>query len=293
MSDDELVDEAKSNKGGIQSSSKNRQGQEHVSIATTSDIYRVGIRVPPFWPEEPEIWFAQVEGQFAISNITADSTKFFYVISNLDSQYSKEVKDIITNPPQKDKYDKLKYELIKRLSASREKKVHQLLMHEELGNRKPSQFLRHLQSLAGPSVPDDFLRTIWSSRLPSNIQTLIASQQDSTLEALADLADRVQDIVAPTLQVAATAIPGPSMQSMSLEIAELKEAVKKLTLQLNRQSRPRNRFNDSQRQRSTSRSASSYRKHPLCWFHSKFGHKANKCIKPCDFKSSGNAPGGR
>jgi hypothetical protein len=33
-------------------------------------------------------------------------------------------------------------------------------MHEEMGDRKPSQFLRHLKSLA-PEVPDDFLRSIW------------------------------------------------------------------------------------------------------------------------------------
>lgn len=25
---------------------------------------------PPFWPEEPDIWFMQIEGQFALSGIT-------------------------------------------------------------------------------------------------------------------------------------------------------------------------------------------------------------------------------
>ncbi|CAH2087681.1 unnamed protein product [Euphydryas editha] len=209
------------------------------------DICRVGVRIPPFWPEEPEIWFAQVEGQFAISGITSDTTRFNYVIGHLDPQYSKEVKDIIIAPPVENKYERLKFELIKRLTASKEKKVQQLLMHEELGDRKPSQFLRHLQSLAGSEVPEDFIRTIWSSRLPSNIQALIASQPSTTLEALADLADRVQDIVSPIRQVATTsspAIPCSSQETMSLEIAELKEAVKNLTLQLNhrgRDSRPR------------------------------------------------------
>jgi len=31
-------------------------------------------------------------------------------------------------------------------------------MHEEMGDRKPSQFLRHLKSLA-PDMPDDFCST--------------------------------------------------------------------------------------------------------------------------------------
>lgn len=263
------------------------------------ELYKVGIRVPPFWPEEPELWFSQIEGQFVISNITADTTKFYYVTSHLDPQYSKEVKDIITNPPATNKYDKLKEELIKRLSASRERKIQQLLMHEELGNRKPSQFLRHLQSLAGTTVPDDFIRSIWCSRLPGNLQTLIASQPTSTLEASADLADRVHDIVAPSIHVAATSstasVPG-SMQSMALEIAELKAAVKNLTMQLKNQPRSRdrpNRSNDRQRKRSRSRSQSSYRRFPNCWYHNRHGANATQCVKPCDFEKSGNAQGGR
>lgn len=263
------------------------------------ELCKVGIRVPPFWPEEPEIWFAQIEGQFSLSNITADTTKFYYVTSHLDPQYSKEVKDIITSPPATNKYGKLKEELIKRLSASRERKIQQLLMHEELGNRKPSQFMRHLQSLAGSTVPDDFIKSIWCSRLPSNLQTLIASQPTSTLEASADLADRVHDIVAPSIQVASTSSAAPvpgSMQSMAYEIAELKAAVKNLTMQLNQQPRSRDRSsrpNDRQRRRSRSRSQSSYRRFPNCWYHSRHGDNATQCVKPCDFGKSGNAQGGR
>lgn len=98
-------------------------------------------RVPQFWPEEPEIWLA------AISGINSDITKFNYVIGQLDNKYSRRVIDNIINPPATDRYQKLKTELIKRLSASNERKLKQLLMHEELGDRKPSIFLRHLRSL--------------------------------------------------------------------------------------------------------------------------------------------------
>ncbi|CAK1601363.1 unnamed protein product [Parnassius mnemosyne] len=272
-----------------------RKHRSHVDL--TSDVNRVSVRIPPFWPDDPELWFAQIEGQFTISNILSDTTKFYYVTSNLDPQYSKEVKDIIVSPPSSNKYEKLKDQLIKRLSASRERKIQQLLMHEELGNRKPSQFLRHLQSLAGPSVPEDFIQSIWSSRLPNNIQTLIVSQPTSSLDVLADLADRIYDIVSPTLQVATTSrttsTPGTSTQSMENEIAELKAAVKNLTMQLSRRSRPCDRSSIRNRRRSTSRSDSSYRRYPTCWYHSKYGDKANRCIKPCDFGKSGNARSSR
>ncbi|XP_063530698.1 uncharacterized protein LOC134741736 [Cydia strobilella] len=43
-------------------------------------------------------------------------------MAQLEPQYAAEVEDIITSPPEEDKYGKLKTELIKRLSASRERK---------------------------------------------------------------------------------------------------------------------------------------------------------------------------
>lgn len=256
-------------------------------VRVSTDVYKVAIRIPPFWPDEPEIWFAQVEGQFANSGIVSDTTKFNHVIGQLDHQFAKEVKDIIVSPPATDKYGKLKSELIKRLSASQEKKVKQLLMHEELGDRKPSQFLRHMQSLAGKKVPDEFLQTIWTSRLPRSIQTVLAGQSSASLEVLADLADRVQDIVPPAPQVASTSQPTPGSSAdptIAMEIAEIKKQLQLLTMQANSRSRPQTRQNYRGRSPST-RSQSSYKMFPECWYHAKFGSKAQKCIRPCDYKA--------
>lgn len=260
---------------------------EGCGSTVSSELFRVGIRVPPFWPEEPEIWFAQIEGQFAVSNITSDVTKFNYVIGQLDHQFSKEVKDIIISPPPTDKYEKLKSELIKRLSASREKQVKQLLMHEELGDRRPSQFLRHLKSLAGPSVPEDFIKTIWTSRLPRSVQTVIAAQPAASLEVLSDLADRIQEIAPATPQVSAATAPSSALEDMANEIAELRRQMKTL---LDRQSRSRNC--QRSRSRSGTRSDSNFRKFPNCWYHWKFGDKSKRCVKPCNYHA-GNAQGGR
>ncbi|XP_041975801.1 uncharacterized protein LOC121730727 [Aricia agestis] len=260
------------------------------------DVFKVGVRVPPFWPEEPEIWFAQVEGQFAISGITNDLTKFNYVIGHLDVEQSREIKDIIISPPSANKYDTLKRELIKRLSASREKQIKQLLMHEELGDRKPSQFLRHLKSLAGADVSQDLLKTIWTSRLSHGIQTVLAGQpSSSSIEDLADLADRVHELATPMPAVASTsqAVPGSALDALAREVAELRRQVQRLST--GRRSRPRSRSSGPARRGSTSRlrrSDSNYRKFPLCWYHAKYAEKASRCVKPCDYMA-GNAKGGR
>lgn len=279
-----------SNESDTENSKVNTRPRQRVKMAErVSSPPRASahhIKIPPFWPEKPAIWFAQIEGQFAIYKITDDTTKFYHILGNLDRQYASEVEDILVGPPD---YDRLKAELIKRLSVSRENKVKQLLMHEELGSRKPSQFLRHLQHLAGPKVPEDFIRTIWTSRLPTGIQPIVASQTSQSLEELADLADRINDIAPSTHQVVAAASSSPN-DELTRQIAELTRQVSALTAQNNGRSRSTERGQGNRSRSLSRRSDSCYRKFPVCWYHSSFGTQARKCLKPCDYKA-GNAPG--
>lgn len=267
------------------------------------EVSKVGVKMPPFWRDDPEVWFCQVECQFALAGITSDITKFNTIVGQLDSDYAVLVKDLIKNPPATGKYAKLRQEIIRRLSFSPEKKTLQLIQHEELGDRKPSQFLLHLQSLAGPDVPSDFIRTIWTSRLPTNVQAIVASQPKMGIEDLAELADRVHDIVQPGMSVASTSrapVYAPPNAGMSLEgkIAQLTVMVEALyrqqnEYQSNHQGRRPDRSNSNNRQRSRSRSRSRQRpeNHPHCWYHYTFGNKANKCSQPCTFNQSGKQEG--
>jgi hypothetical protein len=124
------------------------------------------------------MWFAQAKAQFTLAGISSERIKFCHVISQLDHRYAMEVEDIITSPPERDPYTTLRTELVRRLSPSREQRIRHLLTLEEMGDLKPSQFLRHLRSLAS-DVPDDFLRSIWSSRQPPNVQAILAGQHQA------------------------------------------------------------------------------------------------------------------
>lgn len=244
-------------------------------------VHRVAIRVPPFWPEKPAVWFAQIEGQFAISGITADATKYNYVISSLEPRYAAEIEDIIIDPPAVGKYDRLKQELIARLSLSQEQQIRRLLEGEELGDRKPSQFLRHLRSLAGAAVSDVVVRSLWTSRLPANVQAILSAQTDSSLDTAAQLADKIIEVI-PRSHVASTSTP-------SSEVTELRSQVEELRLQLaqlQHASRPHSRSR-------TGRSRSRSRHRPgICWYHNCFGDRAKKCVAPCNF-SPGNGDSSR
>ncbi|CAF4918237.1 unnamed protein product [Pieris macdunnoughi] len=220
------------------------------------EIFKVGIKIPPFLPNRPALWFAQLEGQFCLAGITSDTTKFYNATSQLDPQFAIEVADIIESPPKDNKYQTLKAELIRRLSKPREEEIRQFLDNQELGTRKPSQFLRHLQHLAGPQVPDEFIRSAWHNRLPNNIQPIIASHMDMPLEKLAELAGKIIAIAAPTPPnvYAATSSsanqhaenpPDPYLtvlESLARQVNELTKQVASLSMHNSRSSRSPQHF---------------------------------------------------
>ncbi|XP_071449484.1 uncharacterized protein [Hetaerina americana] len=161
----------------------------------------------------------KLEVQFSLAGITSEATKYSHVVAQLDNRHALEVEDIIVNPPRADPYQKIKEELIQRLSVSQAQKIRQLLEHEELGDRKPSQFLRHLRTLAGVAVPDDFLKTLWMNRLPSHTQSILASQDSLELESLSKLADKVHEVPCPP-QVARVT-PHSEVEELRRQIAAL------------------------------------------------------------------------
>ena len=111
-------------------------------------VHAVSLKLPPFWPNDPVVWFAQVEAQFLTHGITSQSTQFSYVIASLQPEIAQEIRDLLISPPTETPYDVLKATLIRRTSASEQKRLHQLLIAEELGDRMPS-LLRHHVILHG------------------------------------------------------------------------------------------------------------------------------------------------
>jgi hypothetical protein len=62
-------------------------------------LFRVAVRLPPFWQDRPALWFAQAEAQFELAAITRQRTKFSHVVAQLSQQHAAEVEDIITRHP--------------------------------------------------------------------------------------------------------------------------------------------------------------------------------------------------
>ena len=103
-----------------------------VSLATVS------VKIPPFWPADPQVWLAQVEAQFTTRNISSQKMRFDYFVASLAPEFATEVRDLILKPPEEDPYDALKEQLIRHRTASEQRHLQMLLNAEELGDRKPT-----------------------------------------------------------------------------------------------------------------------------------------------------------
>ena len=166
-------------------------------------------RLPFFWRADPEIWFVQIEAHFARRGITSQRTKFEDVISSLAPEYAVEVRDILLNPPEEEPYDMLKNQLIHQVAAAESQRIQQLLTAEELGDRKPTQLLRKMQQLLGGNGRNagTLLRELFLQRLPANVRMVLAAAHESTsVEKLAEMADRVVEMMSPTVSAVGTSI---------------------------------------------------------------------------------------
>ncbi|XP_064475096.1 uncharacterized protein LOC135389062 [Ornithodoros turicata] len=265
--------------------------------SSASRLSAVSMKLPPYWPADPALWFAHIESQFATRGIVSQLTKFHYVVSALSLNEAAEVRDIIMTPPTSGPYDRLKEELIRRTTASEQRRLQQLITSEELGNRKPSQLLRRMQQLLGDratSLDASIVRELFLQRLPSNVRLILTSSEGITLEALAQLADKIMDNM--SLPMSAPALS--SISSEQSELAKLRADLEKLTDLVTTSLRnPRSRSPSPARTRNwtpqfrhrRSRSRPSDPNSNFCWYHATFGNRARKCTPPCWFAGNGPA----
>ena len=244
----------------------------------------VHLKLPPFWPADPDVWFAQVEAQFSTRGITAQKTKYDYVVASLSPEFATEVRDLILHVPD-NPYDTLKQQLIQRTCLPEQRRLRQLFHSMELGDRKPTQLLRRMRQLlrdgaTAAEVP--LLRELFLQRLPSNVRMVLASSvEDKSLEEIAESADKIIDVAPPNV----SAITPPTPDTVEALVKRMEELVSTLST---RSRSPRLRSPSPRRQQPRLRSPPPPSLSPtsLRWYHRCFGDRARNCTPPC--AKSGN-----
>ena len=247
----------------------------------------VHLKLPPFWPADPDVWFAQVEAQFSTRGITVQKTKYDYVVASLSPEFATEVRDLILHVPD-NPYDTLKQQLIQRTCLPEQRRLQQLFHSMELGDRKPSQLLRRMRQLLGDGATEaegPLLRELFMQRLPSSVRMVLASSvKDTSLEEIAELADKIIDVAPPNVS-AVTPPTTDTVEDLRVEVTRLKELISTLSSR-SRSPRPRSPSPRHRQPQWRSPPLSPPPPTSLCWYHRRFGDRARNCTPPCT--KSGN-----
>lgn len=253
-------------------------------------------KIPPFWKRDPELWFCQIEAIFSRANITNSLTKFHTIVPKIDFEILQQASDLVKRPSETP-YEDLKERLVGVYAHSESKRIQQLLEGKQLGDEKPSQLLRQMKQLAGGTVADGILKTLWLRALPQNMQAILMSTDHTEISKLAEVADKIQEVWQPSDICSigdrkSGSDSDATIRSLQAQIEQLSKQIASLSA-----GNSRGRSGSRGSQGSRSRSRSRRRPNPnnpnwLCFYHYKFKEKANKCEKPCAWEQKGSQPAG-
>ena len=258
------------------------------------NLSRLGVKIPPFWPKDPALWFGQVESQFTLANITTEETRFHHVVSALTLEAAAEVRDMILTPPT-NPYTTLKDTLIARTSESAAQRVKKALDSAEVSDLRPTQILRSLErQLEGMKADPVLLKQVFLQKLPSAAKSIVAANSDKmTATELAELADRVYEHL-PEYSGCNSVAHGEheniaTSSNFSVRLSRLEAMMSQMLSHTN------NNGGNNHRRRQFSRSRSRSRFNPqgqYCFYHWKFGDKATKCTSPCQWNAKPSSSSG-
>ena len=239
--------------------------QANVPAPAVTEITAIALKLPPFWSADPQVWFAQIESQFVTRKITNQDTKFHHIVASLAPEVAVDVRDLIIHKPANDAYDELKDKLISRTTASRTKRLQQLLSAEELGDRKPSQLLRKFEQLLDNTPGDHpLIRELFLQRLLTHVrQLLTATTTDVTsLTELAQMAGKIMDVSVQNISAIPQRQEPNELTALRIELQEIYQTIDAFTRQQNKRSgkKPQSETNDNAP--------------TICWYHQRFGYKA-------------------
>lgn len=241
---------------------------QHISSAAI-------VKIPPFWKQNPKLWFVQVEAVFKVNRITRGETKFDHILCNLDPETLEFVSDIImASSFDGCKYEAIKNKLISAFTISDEKKLRMLLSGHAIGDQKPSHYLQFMRNAGVGQVSDSILKSLFLEQMPENVRIILIGNK-GTLEDIADQADKIMEQIVPSVSVITNNVP--SLNAILDKIDALEKRFENIRV----------RSPDSKFQRRTrSRSRSGNNRKEFCWYHRNFKEKALKCIPPCLFSKN-------
>lgn len=232
--------------------------------------------LPTFWEHDVTLWFLQIETFFTLNKVTNADSKALHTISSLPQNVLRKIADIL---PTTD-YDQLKSTLLQRCEVSDQESIRKLLAKQELGDRKPSQLLLDLKYLAKRgNIPNNIVQEIWLQQLPTNIQDILQVSKEP-LQKLGDIADKIMSRSQVQTET------NVQSASLSQELTDLRKDINDLRHNMKFLLKPK--LSPRHKTRSPSPQRPPRQRSPLglCWYHRRYGRKAQRCQAPCNYQGN-------
>ena len=245
---------------GSASTSNNRTKMEKQPTNPNPDQYGAivmasSVQLPMFSRDDPEAWFMHTDNEFALRSITAETTKFTYLVSKLDNQTQRHVRANIISPHASQPYTHLKNILLQNFGLSEKDRANQLLDDTPQGDRSPTDIMMDLIALARDDDIKFVLKHLFLRKLPKEVRGPMGACKETDLMEFAK---------------EATEIWRGFQDSQTSSVNAIQPRVQ-----------PRQR-----QQSSTSSAARQKReKSSKCWYHATWGDKARKCERPCSWQT--------
>jgi hypothetical protein len=242
--------------------------QEQAAAATT-------VRLPDFYSDSPQAWFDCIDTKFAAAKITQPLTKFHWALAKLPFSLIATVRTLSRDPSAyRDPYKELQDILLRSYALSVTQMTSRWLDYPMCRNTRPSVMWDNLTALQPASVKE-VQTVLFLRKLPRHIRNLINPRAFREPEDLIQRCNEIWEDQTAEEAAAAAAAMRPHSPFRGARRSSSPFRGKGPT------------GDKSGRRRSPtpgpSRGGSSDR---LCFYHSRFGSKAQKCEKGCSYQEN-------
>lgn len=239
-------------------------------------------KVPRFWRHAPKLWFDQVELLFARAGIAGDAARGRELLCNIDEDVFRVISRIEAQADLQPSYQAIKQHLLEHFGLSDDEKEERLF-RLKIGDMKPSELLQEVRLLLEPDATPARIRKEWARKLPKLVQNFLVGHEGDLYD-VARYADNLMSSGRPEYRdtPVVNSVQGDArLINLEQKIVQLTDLIGKLASQAvvkpsQDAGNGRSGFNNGNQRNA--------RRPGLCYYHSRFGERAHKCVAPCSFK---------
>jgi len=248
-------------------------------------VGHISVKPIPFSNKCPEIWFLQMESQFALAKITKAETKYHHVLSSIPIEVAGNL-SISANQD----YDELKKQILDGLKENKHTLIDKALSAIELGDRRPTQLVNEIKrrfSEIGLPIDDNIVKSRLLSSLPCTIRSALVGHDSASLDQYAAIADSMLAVAGNPVSNFVGAVNADNRHSQSNRYDGNANAPPE-RYDRNRNA-PSERYGNDRQQRQTPRQSFAPRpffdgqRPRVCNSHIYWGEKARNCRSWCQW----------